>query len=348
MPKVLVTQPSVTGVDDPRLEALHAAGWEVNYQPAGARMKPDELLELVQGHDAVIASSEPYTRAVLEGADTLKHVARWGVGFDQVDVPAATELGVLVTTTVGANDWGVADHAFALIFSLARRTVENDKLLRSGGWSRPPGRDVWRKTLGIVGLGRIGRGVAQRASGFEMKVLAYEPYPDTAFCEKWGVELVSLEDLLQRSDYVTLHAPGGGENVHLINADRLALMKSTAYLVNTARGSLIDEEALERGARRRQAGRRRPRRPRAGAADRHPLQRPAERGPDGAHGRRHRRDQRRDDRDGRREHRRGIERREAGRPAQPGSLGPPPNVLTSTPLYPLPGRGGADPLPRGG
>lgn len=249
MPKVLVTQPSVTGVDDPRLEALRAAGWEIRHEPAGARMKPEELLELVQGHDAVIASSEPYTRAVLAGADTLKHVARWGVGFDQVDVPAATELGVLVTTTVGANDWGVADHAFALIFSLARRTVENDRLIRSGGWARPPGRDIWRKTLGVVGLGRIGRGVAQRASGFEMTVLAYEPYPDTAFCEKWGVELVSLEELLRRSDYVTLHAPGGGANEHLVNADRLALMKPTAFLVNTARGSLIDEVALEAALR---------------------------------------------------------------------------------------------------
>jgi D-3-phosphoglycerate dehydrogenase len=244
MPKVLVTQPSVTGADDPRLEALHAAGWEITYEPSGARATPEQLLELVQGHDAVIASSEPYTRAVLEGADTLKHVARWGVGFDQVDVPAATELGVLVTTTVGANDWGVADHAFALIFSLARRTVENDKMVRSRNRSRPAGRDVWRKTLGVVGLGRIGRGVAQRASGFEMKVLAYEPYPDTAFCEKWGVELTSLEDLLARADYVTLHAPGGGENVHLMNAERIGLMKSTAFLVNTARGSLIDEDAL--------------------------------------------------------------------------------------------------------
>jgi D-3-phosphoglycerate dehydrogenase len=244
VPKVLITQPSVTGPDDPRLEALHAAGWEITHVPSGARATPEELLELAQGHDAVIASSEPYTRAVLAGADTLKHVARWGVGFDQVDVPAATELGVLVTTTVGANDWGVADHAFALIFSLARRTVENDRLVRSGGWSRPPGRDVWRKTLGIVGLGRIGRGVAQRASGFEMTVLAYEPYPDTAFCETWGVELVSLEELLRRSDYVTLHAPGGAENHHLIDDDRLALMKPTAFLVNTARGTLIDEDAL--------------------------------------------------------------------------------------------------------
>lgn len=244
MPKVLITQPSVTGVDDPKLEALRAAGWEIRYEPTGARAKPDELLELVQGHDAVIASSETYTRAVIEQADTLKHIARWGVGFDQVDVPAATENGVIVTTTVGANDWGVADHAFALIFSLARRTVENDKLVRAGSWSRPPGRDIWRKTLGVVGLGRIGRGVAQRASGFEMKVLAYEPYPDRAFCEKWGVELTSLEDLLSRSDFVTLHAPGGEENRHLMNAERIGLMKSTAFLVNTARGALIDEDAL--------------------------------------------------------------------------------------------------------
>jgi D-3-phosphoglycerate dehydrogenase len=244
MPKVLVTQPSVTGPDDPRLEALHAAGWEITYEPTGARATPEQLLELVHGHDAVIASSEPYTRAVIEGADTLKHIARWGVGFDQVDVPAATEQGVLVTTTQGANDWGVADHAFALIFALARRVVENDRIVRDGGWSRPPGRDIWRKTLGVVGLGRIGRGVAQRASGFEMKVLAYEPYPDQAFVEKWGVELVSLDDLLARSDFVTLHAPGGGDNTHLMNAERLAHMKSTAFLVNTARGSLIDEDAL--------------------------------------------------------------------------------------------------------
>jgi D-3-phosphoglycerate dehydrogenase len=244
MPRVLVTQPSVTGPDDPRLDALRAAGWEIHHEPAGARANPEQLLELVQGHDAVIASSETYNRTVLERADTLKHVARWGVGFDQVDVPAATEFGVLVTTTQGANDWGVADHAFALIFALARRVVENDRVVRGGGWSRPPGRDIWRKTLGIVGLGRIGRGVAQRASGFEMKLLAYEPYPDWAFVEKWGVELVSLEELLGRGDYVTLHAPGGADNLHLINADRLALMKPTAYIINTARGALIDEAAL--------------------------------------------------------------------------------------------------------
>ncbi|MCC6178565.1 MAG: phosphoglycerate dehydrogenase [Chloroflexi bacterium] len=244
MPKLVVTQPSVSGPDDPGLASFHTAGWTVVHEPNGARATPEQLLEIVQGSDAVIASSEPYTRMVLERADTLKHVARWGVGFDRVDVPAATELGVVVTTTQGANDWGVADHAFALMLSVGRRVVENDRAVRSGGWSRPAGRDLWRKTLGIVGLGRIGRGVAQRASGFEMPILAYEPYPDRAFCDRYNVRLVSLDELLRESDYVTLHAPGGAENRHLIDRERLALMKPTAYLVNTARGALIDEDAL--------------------------------------------------------------------------------------------------------
>ncbi len=244
MPRIVVTQPSVTGVDDPRLAPLHQAGWSVVHEPSGAFATPEQLLEIVQGADAVIASSEPYTRMVLERADTLKHVARWGVGYDQVDVPAATELGVLVTTTQGANDWGVADHAFALMLALAHTLVDNDRDVRRGDWGRPVGEDVWRATLGIVGLGRIGKGVALRAQGFEMTVLAYEPYPDETFVERHAIELVSLEELLRRSDFVTLHAPGGADNYHLINAERLALMKPTAYLVNTARGALIDEDAL--------------------------------------------------------------------------------------------------------
>jgi D-3-phosphoglycerate dehydrogenase / 2-oxoglutarate reductase len=200
----------------------------------------------VQGNDAVIASSaERYTRSVLERADTLKHVARWGVGFETVDVPAATDNGVLVTTTQGSNHWAVADQAFALMLSVARRTVELDKAARNGNWGRPLGRDVWQKTLGIVGLGRIGKGVAQRAFGFEMQVLAYEPYPDRAFCEKWQVTLVdSVEELFRRSDYLTVHAPGDEANYNLVNAARLALMKPTAVVINTARGVLVDEDAL--------------------------------------------------------------------------------------------------------
>ncbi|MBV9581523.1 MAG: hydroxyacid dehydrogenase [Chloroflexi bacterium] len=204
------------------------------------------MIELVQGNDVVIASSsERYTRAVLERADTLKHIARWGVGFETIDVPAATDTGVVVTTTQGANHWAVADMAMGLMLSVARRIVELDGVARQRTWSRPLSRDVWRKTLGIVGLGRVGKGVAQRASGFEMTVLAYEPVPDHEFCQRWNVELVgSLEELFQRADYLTVHAPGDPDNYGLVNAARLRLMKPTAVVINTARGVLVDEDAL--------------------------------------------------------------------------------------------------------
>lgn len=248
MPKVLITAPGHRGDDDPRLKILRDAGWDIKTHrwPAG-RPDPEEVIELVQGYDAVIASSnERYTRDVLERADTLKHIARWGVGYETVDVPAASDNGVLVTTAQGSNHWAVADHAWTLMLAVNHRLIEMDKIARSHAWSRPYARDVWQKTLGVIGLGRIGKGVAQRAFGFEMKVIAYEPYPTPehpAFCEKWNIELVdSLEEVFRRADIVTTHAPG--DNVHLVNAARLALMKPTAIVINTARGTLVDEDAL--------------------------------------------------------------------------------------------------------
>src|SRR3954447_8317377 len=226
MPKVLITAPGHRGDGDPRLQPLRAAGWDVKTHrwPSG-RPDEEEVIELVHGYDAVIASSnERYTRTVLERADTVKHIARWGVGYETVDVPAASDNGVLVTTAQGSNHWAVADHAFALMLAVSRRVVELDKVARTRTWSRPLARDVWQKTLGVVGLGRIGKGVAQRAFGFEMKVVAYEPYPDPAFNEKWNIELVdTIEEVFRRGDFVPLHAPG--DNLFLANAERLALMK---------------------------------------------------------------------------------------------------------------------------
>jgi phosphoglycerate dehydrogenase-like enzyme len=246
MPTVLITAPGVTGPDDGRLQLLRDAGWHIRtHRWPGGRPDEEVVIELVQGNDAVIASaSERYTRSVLERADTIKHIARWGVGFETVDVPAATDNGVVVTTTMGANHFAVADQAWALLLGVARRVVELDAVARSRQWQRPLGRDVAGATLGVVGLGRIGKGVARRAFGFEMKVLAYEPFPDHDFCKQWNVQLVELDELLRNSDYVTLHAPGEGGNERLMNAERLALMKPTAILINTARGVLVDEDAL--------------------------------------------------------------------------------------------------------
>src|SRR5260370_27472677 len=146
MPEVLIPAAFVSGPDDPRVEALRAAGWHIRtHRWGGGRPLEEEVVELVQGNDAVIASAaELYTRSVIERADTLKHIARWGVGFETVDVPAATDNGVLVTTTQGANHWAVADQAFALMLAVARGVVDLDKLARTRQWGRPLARHGWQ------------------------------------------------------------------------------------------------------------------------------------------------------------------------------------------------------------
>ena len=166
------------------------------------------------------------------------------MGFDAIDVPAATRHGVVVCTAVGANHEAVADYAVSLMCALQRGLLRNHRLITGGQWKTEFRPGLWRATVGIVGLGRIGQAVARRCRGFAMTILAYEPYPDRDFVREYGVELVSLEELLRRADLVTLHCPATPENRHLINHERLALMKPTAHLVNTARGSLVDEAAL--------------------------------------------------------------------------------------------------------
>jgi phosphoglycerate dehydrogenase-like enzyme len=244
-PRVLVTLPQLLERPTPYLRRLEAAGLAVA-KVAGrrGRLTEDELVETLPGVFATLASSEPYTERVFTAARDLRVVARWGVGYDAIDVPAATRHGVRVCTAVGANHEAVADYAFALMCALQRGVVANHRLITGGAWKVEFRPGLWRATVGIVGLGRIGQAVARRCRGFEMKILAYEPFPDEAFVRQHGIELVSLEELLRRADLVTLHCPATAENRHLIGRARLALMKPTAFLVNTARGSLVDEVAL--------------------------------------------------------------------------------------------------------
>jgi len=171
-------------------------------------------------------------------------ISRTGVGYDAIDVKAATARGVTVTTTPGVNRDAVADLAFALILCCARKLPENLAEVRRGGWKRHEGVDLAGKTLGIAGLGTIGKEVSQRAKAFKMRVLAYDLLQDLPFAEATGVAYVSLEDLLRQSDFVSIHCFLNDVTRHLINAERLALMKPTAYLINTARGGLVDTEAL--------------------------------------------------------------------------------------------------------
>jgi len=228
---------------------------EVSNQLREARLEPRfgsgkgstpeaEVIESLAGCTAVIAGQEPYTAEVFDACPELRLVVRFGVGFDAVDVPAATERGVLVATIPGTNDWGVADHTMGLILDLAHWISRHDRTMRRGEWQVRRGIDVWQATLGIVGLGRIGRSVALRAGGFDMRVIAYEPYPDTTFVEEHGVELIDIDEVFRQADFVTLHLPAMEETEKTVDAEKLAMMKETAFLINTSRGNLVDEDAL--------------------------------------------------------------------------------------------------------
>jgi phosphoglycerate dehydrogenase-like enzyme len=254
--RVLVTVTHVYRREAPYLRRLEEAGVEVVRRIGQqGKLSEDEVIESLPGVFGTLAGSEPYTERVFRSAPDLRVIARWGVGFDAVDVPAATRHGVAVCTAVGGNHETVADYAVALMCALQRGLLPNHRLITGGAWRTEFRPAIWRATAGIVGLGRIGQAVARRCRGFEMRILAHEPYPDLAFVREHGIELVPLDDLLRRADLVTLHCPATPENRHLINRERLALMKPSAYLVNTARGTLIDEAALHEAlAARRLAG----------------------------------------------------------------------------------------------
>jgi D-3-phosphoglycerate dehydrogenase len=230
---------------EPRaLARLEQAGLELRRVRLSPSTSPAEVVALLDGVVATLAGGEPYNDQVFGAAPRLRHVARLGVGYDAVDLAAASRHAVAITTTQGANDAAVADHAFGLVMALAHNIVRYDRSVRRGEWRGVRGSDVWRKTLGIVGLGRIGKRMARRAQGFEMRVLASEPAPDMEFVRQYGVELVSLEELLRESDVVTLHLPLSAETRGFMGPAEFARMKPGAYFVNTARGGLVDEDAL--------------------------------------------------------------------------------------------------------
>jgi D-3-phosphoglycerate dehydrogenase len=204
------------------------------------------MRELIKGIDAVIAASDEYTPAVFDAADKLKIIARVGVGYDAIDLAAATKHGVVVSTTPGANHEAVADLAFGLMIALARYIPLHDRLVREGKWERRTGADVNGKTLGILGLGKIGKGMARRAGGFGMRVVAYDPFWDEEFARAHRVEKLPLDEVVRAADFLTLHLPASPDTNQIMNAARLRAMKPTAYLINTARGTLVDEAALNR------------------------------------------------------------------------------------------------------
>lgn len=244
MPKVMIGPAPLARLEGDFLTILADAGFEFVYPRVAVQMTEADLLEQLHGVPAALAGSEPYTRKVFETFPQLKVVARVGVGYDAVDVQAATDHGVVVCTAPGTNQDAVAEHCFMLILALARNLIQQHVPIREGKWVRAANLPVRGKTLGLVGLGRIGKAMTTRALAFGMKVMAFEPAPDMPFVEKHGVLLAPLNDLLREADYVSLHLPAMAATHKLIDADRLALMKPTAFLINTARGAVVDEAAL--------------------------------------------------------------------------------------------------------
>ncbi|MCL5045243.1 MAG: phosphoglycerate dehydrogenase, partial [Actinobacteria bacterium] len=198
-------------------------------------------------YEAIVTRSETkVTAEVIAAAPKLKVVGRAGVGVDNIDVQAATEKGILVVNVPGANTVAAAEHALALILALARHVPQACDDLKGGNWKRSKfaGVELRGKTLGIIGLGRIGTEVANRARAFEMRILAYDPYVTPARAEKIGAEVVPLEALLRESDFVSLHTAKTQETTGLLGPEEIAAMKEGARLINCARGGLVDEDAL--------------------------------------------------------------------------------------------------------
>lgn len=242
--RVLITGHTFRRMAGNHEQRLRDAGCDLVVSPYPRPATEEELLPLIQDVDAVLASTDAFTKQVISSAKRLKIISRFGVGYDAIDVDAATDHGVWVTTTPGTNEHSVADMALAMILAAARQLVPAATSTREGKWDRPIGIELAGQTLGLIGFGRIGRQVAIRARAFGMTVIISDVYQDEPAAAALSARYVPLEELLHTADFVSLHAPAGPQTRDLISKQTLALMKPSAYLINTARGELVNEADL--------------------------------------------------------------------------------------------------------
>lgn len=255
MPVVFITPESMLNVRGPWVVALENAGFTVKYpnDPTFTRglRGDDETIRVLKTASAVIAGGEYFNANVINSLPNLRVIARSGVGYDRVDVEAATKKKVALTITPTANHQGVAEQAFALIFGFAKNIVVNDARTRAGKWVIGVSSAIRGTTLGLFGLGRTGRSTGLLGKALGMNVIATESYPDLAFAKQHGIELVPFDELLARSDYLSLHCPHNAQTNAMFNKDVFARMKKGSVLINTARGKIVVEadllDALKRG-----------------------------------------------------------------------------------------------------
>jgi D-3-phosphoglycerate dehydrogenase len=235
------------------VQAIHERGMQVFDESFDVRVASDPseatVIKEIKGVEGVVVRMAPFTRKIIEAADALKVIGRHGVGVDTIDVQAATEKGIVVTNTPNANATSVAEHTLTAIGALAKRVVVYDHAIRHRRWELRNSYgaiDLDGKILGLVGVGRIGSMVARRAAAaYNMKAIAFDPYITPEKAQEMGVTLCSaMDDIFRQADVVSLHTPLTPETRRFVNADRLRLMKPTAFLVNFSRGEVIDEKAL--------------------------------------------------------------------------------------------------------
>ncbi|MCR4666989.1 MAG: phosphoglycerate dehydrogenase [Desulfovibrio sp.] len=242
--QILVT-PRSFGKNNPELfERLAEKGLHVLRNDTGGILSEDDMIKRIRDCEGVILGVDPLNARVLANAPKLRAIAKYGVGTDNIDLAECQRRGIKVSKTIGANSNAVADYAFTLMLCVARKALLIDSRCRKKDWGKISSIDLYGKTLGIVGLGNVGRCVAARAKGFSMRILAYDVFRDEEWARDHGVTYTDLDTLCAESDILSLHAALTPENHHMINATRLASLKKDAILINTARGDLVDEEAL--------------------------------------------------------------------------------------------------------
>ena len=245
--RVLVSAPYLLPALEEFRPMLEAAGVEVIRAQVRERLSEEELLPLVGTLDGVICGDDQFSERVLRAASRLKVISKWGTGIDSINTRAAEELGIRVCNTIDAFTAPVADTALGYVLCFARRLPWMDRDVRSGLWTKPDAVSLKECTLGVVGVGHIGKAVVRRARAFGMKVLGTDPVPvPVSFITETDLRIVSLPALLKESDFVSLHCDLNPTSFHLIGGDELAAMRRSAYLINTARGPIVDEPALAR------------------------------------------------------------------------------------------------------
>ncbi len=242
--KVMVTTKLFAIDSDEPIRILEEAGCEVAMSPFRYPIKQGELATVIKGVDGLIVGGDVVDRAAIDAADKLKVICMHGIGLDLIDVEYARPKGIVVENLPGINADAVAELALGLLIALARNFVEADRQFREGHWRRQMGSELIGKTVGIVGLGAIGKALARKAGCLGMNVIAYNRSRDEAFAAEHGVRYAEMDELMERSDFISLHVPHSPETHYIIDTARIALMKKSAYLINTSRGGLIDEGAL--------------------------------------------------------------------------------------------------------